>query len=73
MGSRRSWREPLMATQIKPAPKALYEEDFYVWTQRHAELLRARRFKELDLEHPVEEAAELGDAKRGAVLINTPT
>ena len=60
-----------MATQIKPAPKALYEEDFYVWTQRQAELLRARRFEDLDLEHLVEEVEELGDAKRGAVLNNT--
>jgi Domain of unknown function DUF29 len=40
-----------MATQIKSAPKELYEEDFYVWSQRQAELLRARKFQDLDLEH----------------------
>jgi Domain of unknown function DUF29 len=59
-----------MATRIKPAPNELYEEDFYVWTQRQAELLRARRFEDLDLEHLVEEVAELGDTKLSAVLNN---
>jgi hypothetical protein len=63
-------RERVMATRIKPAPKQLYEEDFYVWSQRQAELLRGRRFEELDLEHLVQEVAELGDAKRSAVLNN---
>jgi sulfite reductase beta subunit-like hemoprotein len=60
----------MMGTQIKPAPKELYEEDFYVWTQRQAELLRAHRFADLDLEHLIEEVAELGDTKLSAVLNN---
>ena len=51
-------------------PKELYEEDFYVWTQRQAELLRARKFEDLDLEHLIEEVAELGDTKLSAVLNN---
>lgn len=59
-----------MATRIKAAPKNLYEEDFYVWTERQAELLRARRFEELDLDNLAEEVAELGDVKRSAVLNN---
>jgi Domain of unknown function DUF29 len=59
-----------MATRIKPTAKDLYEEDFYVWTERQAELLRARRFDELDLENLIEEVAELGDVKRSAVLNN---
>ena len=59
-----------MATRIKPARKDLYEEDFYVWTQRQAELLRARKFEDLDLEHLIEEVAELGDTKLSAVLNN---
>ena len=59
-----------MATRIKPARKELYEEDFYVWTQRQAELLRARKFEDLDLEHLIEEVAELGDTKLSAVLNN---
>jgi hypothetical protein len=60
--------EPMMATRIKPAPKEQYEEDFYVWTQCQAELLRLRKFEELDLAHLIEEVAELGDAKLSAVL-----
>ena len=52
-----------MATRIKPTPKELYEEDFYVWSQRQAELLRARRYDELDLEHLIEEVEDLGDTK----------
>jgi hypothetical protein len=29
-----------MVTQIKPAAKHLYEEDFFVWSQKQASLLR---------------------------------
>ena len=56
-----------MATRIKPAPKELYQEDFYVWTQRQAELLRARRYDELDLEHLIEEVEDLGAAAKKSV------
>ncbi len=56
-----------MATQIKPAPKMLYYEDFYVWTQRQAELLRAHRYEELDLEHLIEEVEDLGGALKRSV------
>ena len=56
-----------MATQIEPTRKQLYEEDFYVWTQRQAELLRARRYDELDLEHLIEEVEDLGGALKRAV------
>jgi hypothetical protein len=56
-----------MATRISPAPKELYEEDFYVWVQRQAELLRARRYDELDLEHLIEEVEDLGGAAKKSV------
>jgi hypothetical protein len=57
----------MMATQIKPARKQLHEEDFYVWSQRQAELLRTRRYDELDLEHLIEEVEDSGGAlKRSA-------
>jgi len=56
-----------MATQIKPAAKALYEQDVYAWSKQQADLLRARRFEELDLDHLIEEVAEWGDtAKKSA-------
>ena len=56
-----------MATRIKPVPKELYQEDFHVWTQRQAELLRARRYDELDLEHLIEEVEDLGAAAKKSV------
>jgi hypothetical protein len=37
-----------------------YEQDFYAWTQRTAELLRARRFDEADIEHVAEEIEDMG-------------
>lgn len=41
---------------------ALYEEDFYAWTQRQAELLRRQPVagNELDLKHIAEEIEDLG-------------
>jgi hypothetical protein len=36
-----------MATHQR-ATADLYEEDFYVWTEVQADLLRARRFEALD-------------------------
>jgi hypothetical protein len=49
-----------MATEITRT-QALYEEDFYAWSQRQAELLRARRFSDLDLTHLVAEVEDLGE------------
>jgi Domain of unknown function DUF29 len=63
----------MMATRIKPARKELYEEDFYVWTQRQAELLRARKFEDLDLEHLIEEVEDLGGAVKKSVRSRTRT
>ena len=37
-----------------------YEQDFYAWTQRAAEMLRARRFDEADIEHVAEEIEDMG-------------
>jgi hypothetical protein len=55
-----------MATRIKRAPKELYGEDFYVSTQRQAELPRARRLDDLDLEHLIE-VEDLGGAAKKSV------
>ncbi|MGH6919308.1 MAG: DUF29 domain-containing protein [Geminicoccaceae bacterium] len=59
-----------MATQARTQTKGLYEEDFYVWTEAQAALLRARRFAALDLANLIEEVEGLGDAKKSAVLNN---
>ena len=42
-------------TLSRSADAALYDEDFYVWTQRQAELLRKGRFTDLDVAHLIEE------------------
>ncbi|MGH6913797.1 MAG: DUF29 domain-containing protein [Geminicoccales bacterium] len=59
-----------MATRVRPKPKELYDQDFYVWTEVQAELLRERRFEALDLPNLIEEVEGLGDAKKSAVLSN---
>jgi len=59
-----------MATKVRSTTKDLYEEDFYVWTEAQAALLRERRFGELDLANLIEEVEGLGDSKKSAVLSN---
>ena len=56
-----------MATEVKQARDALYETDFYAWAREQAALLRAGRFRELDLEHLVEEVEDLGGALKRSV------
>jgi len=57
-----------MATRTKPKASNLYEEDFYVWTEAQAKLLRERRFEAVDLDHLIEEVEGLGRAERSRVL-----
>jgi hypothetical protein len=38
----------------------LYDEDFFEWTRRSAELLRAGRFEQADIEHLAEEIEDMG-------------
>jgi hypothetical protein len=38
-------------TRIRPKAKNLYDEDFYVWTEAQAALLRKRQFEALDLDN----------------------
>ena len=49
-----------MAVQVKARSGELYEQDLYAWSQVQADLLRRRRFSELDLEHVVEEIEDVG-------------
>src|SRR5215468_6367608 len=46
---------------------SLYDADFVVWTAHMAELLRAGRLDELDIEHLAEEIEDLGKRDRKAV------
>lgn len=47
--------------------KTLYDTDFLEWTARTAELVRAGRLDEVDLEHVAEEIEDLGKRDRWAV------
>jgi hypothetical protein len=47
--------------------KTLYETDFVEWSGRTAQLIRERRFDELDLENLAEEIQDLGNSERSAV------
>jgi Domain of unknown function DUF29 len=62
-----------VATRIKPTAKDLYEQDFYVWAQDQAELLRDKRFDKLDLTNLIEEVEDLARAMRRSVRKRTIT
>ena len=49
-----------MAVQAKARSSDLYEQDLYAWSEAQADLLRRRRFAELDLEHVVAEIEDVG-------------
>ena len=51
---------------MKPAD--LYEQDFYAWTVRNAELLRSGRAGEADLAHIAEEIEDMGKRERRELL-----
>ena len=49
-----------MATRIKARTRDLYEQDVYAWSKAQADLLRAGRLADLDLEHLIEEIEDVG-------------
>jgi hypothetical protein len=51
--------------------KELYEQDIVLWTARNAELLRAGRLEEADLEHIAEEIEDLGIRRSGRAGLAT--
>ena len=52
---------------VRPPAEGLYEEDFPLWAERQAALLRAGRFDELDLENLIEEVEDLSRRERKSV------
>jgi hypothetical protein len=56
-----------MATRLKARASDLYEQDIYAWSKAQADLLRAERFADLDLEHLIEEVADLGESLKRSV------
>lgn len=51
-------------TETRHARAALYETDFLLWTERTAELLRAGKLDEVDIEHVAEEIYDMGVSQR---------
>jgi hypothetical protein len=56
-----------MATRVRSTAEPLYEQDFYAWSKAQADLLRAGRFGDLDLEHLIEEVDDLGESLKRSV------
>jgi len=48
-------------------PASKYETDYVTWTREQAEMLRARRWDSLDLDHLIEEIEDLGGSDLAAV------
>ena len=42
----------------------LYRTDYCAWARRNAEMLRAGRYAELDVEHLLEELSDMGKSDR---------
>jgi hypothetical protein len=51
----------------RPPASDLYEDDFALWAERQAAILRAGRFDELDLDNLIEEVEDLGRRERDMV------
>ena len=51
----------------RPPAGDLYEDDFPLWAERQAALLRARRFDELDLDNLIEEVEDLSRRERKSI------
>ncbi|MGF1540208.1 MAG: DUF29 domain-containing protein [Pleurocapsa sp.] len=61
-----------MTTKLSETPsiKALYEEDYYLWLQKNAQLIREGKLHELDLVNLLEELDCLGRKEKRSVYIN---
>ncbi len=44
--------------------RVMYEQDFYLWLKETANLLKEKRFEELDLTHLVEEIESMGRSEK---------
>lgn len=71
MGPKTRREVTAMAKVVERPDADLYERDFPAWAKRQAELLRAGRYEDLDLDHLIEEVADLGVSERHAVLNRT--
>jgi Domain of unknown function DUF29 len=58
-------------TVSQTADVLLYDEDFYLWVGRQADLLRKGRFHDLDLAHLIEEVEDLGASLKAMAFSRT--
>lgn len=47
-----------------PPQNSLYQQDFYLWTQKTAQQLKENQFDELDLENLIEEVETMGRSEK---------
>jgi hypothetical protein len=50
--------------------RTLYQTNYAAWAKRHVELLRARRFAEMDIEHLLEELIDMSKSERRELARN---
>ena len=43
--------------------ESLYDKDFYSWSMQQAELVRQKRFSELDIDNLIEEIEDMGKSQ----------
>ncbi len=55
---------------VKPKTNQLYEQDFYLWLETTAQLLKEGRLSELDLENLIEEIETMGRSEKDALESN---
>jgi hypothetical protein len=64
----------LMTAQLPQSPitsgSDLYEQDFYLWIQTTAELLKQKNFTQLDLDNLIEEIETMGRSEKKALRSN---
>lgn len=46
----------------------LYEKDFYAWSLKTAELIRQKKFEDIDLEHTAEEIESMGRGEKNQLI-----
>ena len=56
-----------MAVETALSMKALYDQDFVLWASKTAELLKLKKFDEVDWENLIEEVECMGKSDRRAV------
>ena len=61
----------MRAKALQPTATHLYDLDFFEWTVRNAELLRAGRFQDADIERIAEELEDMGKHERRELFSRT--